>query len=342
MADDGRLDARALAGRAPQHGKAPFEGRHRKLSKPFTVDGLSMPRHAAGHAEEGAEAVAAAKHLAAVSDTANTSHHTLDFTPARDHNEVAPETGTIETMSPERTRDSLGDDSRRGWGWRFFRDLIVVAALALLISIAVKAFLVRPYYIPSASMHHTLIEQDRVLVNLLAPNAVPLSRGDIVVFHDPGGWLPQTPPKRKDAPRAIVDGALETVGLKPEETDDTLIKRVIGLPGDHVVCCNAYGQLVINDVGISEPYAVLGGNKLASGMQFDVTVPADSYWVMGDNRYNSQDSRFHQDLPTRGFVSKHNVIGRAFMINLPVNRITILGNYPEVFATVPTRNPTTP
>ncbi|KAB1659578.1 signal peptidase I [Pseudoclavibacter chungangensis] len=221
----------------------------------------------------------------------------------------------------------------------FLRDVVVVIVLAVVISMLVKTFLIRPYYIPSASMSDTLVVNDRVLVNLLVPDLVAVNRGDVVVFIDPGGWLAPTSTPPKTPGQAIVDGALEAVGLKPEDSNNSLIKRVIGVPGDHVVCCNSYGQLVINDQAVSEPYVELGGNQAASGVAFDVTVPAESLWVMGDNRYNSEDSRFHQDLPTHGFVPMDNVVGRAIVLNWPLDRITILGNYPEVFAGVPSRDP---
>lgn len=235
--------------------------------------------------------------------------------------------------------DEDADGARRGGIGRFLRDLVVVAVLALAISVAMKTYLVRPYYIPSASMRETLVENDRVLVNLLVPEAMPLSRGDVVVFTDPGGWLPAPVQQVKPPVQAVVDGVLETVGLKPEDADNTLIKRVIGLPGDHVTCCNVYGQVEINEEPIEEPYVRLDGNAMASGIPFDVTVPADAIWVMGDNRYNSQDSRYHQELPTGGFVPMDVVVGRAVVINLPLDRVTILGDYPEVFANVPSRDP---
>lgn len=235
--------------------------------------------------------------------------------------------------------DDNGNVVQRNTVGLFLRDLLVIAALALIISMVVKTFFLRPFYIPSASMNDTLIEEDRVLVNLLIPDLIDLSRGDVVVFEDPGGWMPVIEPPMKDPLEAFGDGVLETVGLKPEESTNHLIKRVIGLPGDHIVCCNAYGQLVINDIPVQEPYIVLGDNTAASGQEFDVTVPEDSIWVMGDNRYNSQDSRAHQDLPTGGFVPYEDVVGRAFAINWPADRMQFLGNYAEVFSDVPSRDP---
>lgn len=235
--------------------------------------------------------------------------------------------------------DDKGNVVQRNTLGLFLRDLLVIAVLALVISMVVKTFFLRPFYIPSASMHETLIEDDRVLVNLLIPGLFDLSRGDVVVFEDPGGWMPVVDPPEKEPLVAIRDAALETVGLKPEDSTNHLIKRVIGLPGDHVECCNAYGQLVINDVPIQEPYVELGDNTAASGIEFEVTVPEDSIWVMGDNRYNSQDSRAHQDLPTGGFVPYENIVGRAFAINWPLERMQFLDNYSEVFSDVPSREP---
>lgn len=235
--------------------------------------------------------------------------------------------------------DARGRVVRRDSMGHLLRDFVVIAALAILISIVVKTFFLRPFYIPSASMHPTLIEDDRVLVNLLVPGAFPLERGDIIVFTDPGGWLPPISNPEKTPLQSFGDGALELVGLKPEDSANHLIKRVIGLPGDHVVCCSATGQLIVNDVPISEPYLQLNGNAAASGVEFDVTVPADSLWVMGDNRYNSEDSRYHQDAPTLGFVPMADVVGEAFLINWPLHRMQFLGNSPETFALVPKRDP---
>ena len=234
--------------------------------------------------------------------------------------------------------DAKGNVVRRDTVGHFVRDLLVIAALAIVISMVVKTFFLRPFYIPSASMHPTLLEGDRVLVNLLVPSPMGLQRGDVVVFQDPGGWLPTAPKPQKPFAQALLDGALETVGLKPEDADNHLIKRVIGLPGDRIVCCNDYGHLVINGIAISEPFTIVPTNQPASGMEFDVTVPADAVWVMGDNRYNSEDSRYHQDLPTGGFVPFENIVGHAFLINWPFDRLQFLGNHPESFATVPKRD----
>ena len=197
-------------------------------------------------------------------------------------------------------------EPKRG-GLRFLRDLVIIVVVALLASFLVKAYLVRSFYIPSASMQNTLLVGDRVLVNELVPGVVPLQRGDVVVFQDPGGWL------------GMGQG-------------DDLIKRVIGLPGDTVECCNDFGQMSVNGVPLDEPYVNLPpGETRVSADDFSVTVPADSLWVMGDNRYNSKDSRYNGATPSKGFVPMSDVVGRAFVISWPTDRWTWLGDYPDVF-----------
>jgi len=214
----------------------------------------------------------------------------------------------------------------------FLRDAAIVIVIALVASFLIKTFLVRSFYIPSGSMEDTLQVNDRILVNELVPNVVPIARGDVVVFEDPGGWLLARP----DSDPGWFLGLLEAIGLAPSNADDHLVKRVIGLPGDHVVCCNALGQITINDVPIQEPYLKLPpGQQAASTVPFDVTVPDGFLWVLGDNRDQSSDSRYHQDAPSHGFVPMQNVVGRAFAINWPLNRIGWLENYPAVFGAVP-------
>ncbi|WP_423924177.1 signal peptidase I [Frigoribacterium sp. 2-23] len=187
---------------------------------------------------------------------------------------------------------------RRGGPWRLLRDLVVVVLVALLVSWGVRSFLVRSFYIPSASMEDTLQIGDRIVVNELVPRFADLKRGDIVVFDDPGGWL----------------------GYGGQGEQD-LVKRVIGLPGDHVSCCDADGHLLVNGTPLDEPYLLLpAGQARASLTDFDVTVPDGALWVMGDNRNHSGDSRAHQTGPYAGFVPIDHVVGRAFVITWPIDR----------------------
>jgi signal peptidase I len=230
--------------------------------------------------------------------------------------------------------------SRQKGALLFLRDILVIFVVALLVSFLVKTFLVRSFYIPSASMEQTLQIDDRILVNELVPDVVGLERGDVIVFRDPGGWLPPSPDPDVPPLTAAADWVLSLIGLSASDSDDHLIKRLIGLPGDRVVCCNALGQMSVNDVPLSEPYITLRpGTTDVSEVAFDVVVPRNSLWVMGDNRYNSRDSRYNREQPGNGFVPVDNVVGRAFVISWPTAHWDWLDNYPEVFAGVPDSEP---
>ena len=178
---------------------------------------------------------------------------------------------------------------------------------------------------------------DRVIVNELVPDIMPLSRGDIIVFRDPGGWLPASSASTSDGNPVTAAGEwlLSLFGLASPDSNEHLIKRVIGLPGDTVVCCTPTGELTINGTPIIEPYINPNTEGVASKIEFSVTVPEGALWVMGDNRNNSADSRFHPDQPGRGFVGIDDVVGRAFVISWPVDRWEWLSNYPDVFQNVP-------
>ena len=219
----------------------------------------------------------------------------------------------------------------------FIRDLLVIFVVALLISFLIKTFLVRSFYIPSGSMETTLLINDRIIVNQLEPKLIPVERGDVVVFRDPGGWLLPQAPLEQNPVVAAVDWVMAAVGLAAPDSNDHLIKRVIGLPGDHVTCCNPLGQMSVNEVPLSEPYVTLpAGETRVSQDDFDVVVPDGSLWVMGDNRYNSKDSRYNTETPGKGFVPIDNVVGRALVISWPTSRWAWLDDYPEVFQGIPT------
>ncbi|WP_432489152.1 signal peptidase I [Kineococcus sp. SYSU DK018] len=172
------------------------------------------------------------------------------------------------------------------------REVVLVVAVALVVSLVVKTFLLQAFFIPSQSMEQTLDIGDRVVVGKLAPGLFALHRGDVVVFSDPGGWLPPSPPAERGPVGAAVAGALMFVGLLPEDSDEHLIKRVIGLPGDHVAS-DGQGAITVNDIPIDESDYLAAG-VAPSEKPFDVTAPADRLWVMGDNRPQSADSREHR------------------------------------------------
>jgi signal peptidase I len=220
----------------------------------------------------------------------------------------------------------------------FFVDTIVILLSALLISFLIKTFLLRSFYIPSGSMFETLQINDRIVVNELVPNVIPLQRGDVVVFKDPGGWLSFNPAKK---PTSLIghvsEWLLSVTGLSAPDNDQHLVKRVIGVGGDHVICCDAKKHITINGKAITEPYIANGSD--ASRTPFEVTVPKGSYWVMGDNRGNSEDSRYHPDTPGKGFVASKYVVGRAFIISWPAPHFKWLDNYADVFKNVPAPKP---
>lgn len=230
-----------------------------------------------------------------------------------------------------------GDSTSTGFGrslLRFLRDLLVILLVAFAFSFLLKTFLVRSFYIPSGSMQHTLEVNDRILVNQLVPNVVDVQRGDVVVFKDPGGWL-SLPTSATTPSPTPVERLLQVVGLAADTSSDYVVKRVIGVGGDRVECCDASGRVTVNGVPLEEPYAVIpDGTTRASGIDFDVTVPEGAVWVMGDNRYSSLDSRYHQDQPGKGFVLEEEIVGRAFVLNWPFSRFTWLDNYPVTFTGV--------
>lgn len=228
------------------------------------------------------------------------------------------------------------DQRSRSKGWKLFlRDVLLIFLAALVISFLIKTFLIRSFYIPSSSMEQTLHIDDRIIVNQLTPELMPLEHGDVVVFRDPGGWLSPMHTEPANWFVGAVDAVLSFVGLTAPDSNDHLIKRIIGMPGDTVVCCNDFGQLEVNGVPLDEPYITIpDGSTKATRDDFEVTVPEGSLWVMGDNRYNSADSSFHKDDPSGGFVPIDNVVGRALLISWPVDRWTWLDNYPLTFSEV--------
>jgi signal peptidase I len=198
----------------------------------------------------------------------------------------------------------------------FIVELPFLVVFALFLAFLIKTFLVQAFYIPSGSMQNTLAIGDRVLVNRAAVwlGSQP-QRGQIVVFQDPGGWLTDEPAPSTN----IVTKVLTFVGVLPADDGD-LIKRVIGVGGDHVVCCNAQGDITVNGVALDETsYLYPGDSPDSGGNPFDITVPQGRLWVMGDHRSVSLDSRSHQDL-NGGTIPVSAVVGRADVIVWPVSQ----------------------
>jgi signal peptidase I len=230
--------------------------------------------------------------------------------------------------------DDTGDSPKRRGSrgvWLFVRDILFILVAALVISFVIKTFLIRSFYIPSPSMVNTLQINDRVIVSLLSPTLVPLQRGDVVVFTDPGGWLdsgdvvPQA--------QSPVTDVLAFLGLTAPDDNNHLIKRIIGLPGDHVKCCNVTGQITVNGVPLVEPYINLPtGVTRDDPYNFNVVVPKGDLWVMGDNRDESADSAYHYSRKdATPYIPLSDVTGKALLISWPINRWALLSNYPATF-----------
>ncbi len=202
------------------------------------------------------------------------------------------------------------------------KELPVLVVVALVVSLFIKSFLVQFFFIPSGSMENTLQIKDRVAVNKVPFISNTIKRGDVVVFRDPNNWLPEIVDYSTNKYLAKAKSALVTVGVLPNPAKQYLVKRVIGVGGDRVVCCTKDGNLTINGVEVIEPY-IFAGNK-PSEMNFDVTVPKGKLWVMGDHRGASADSRYHQEDINKGFVPVSKVSGRVVGVIWPFKNITYI------------------
>jgi signal peptidase I len=233
---------------------------------------------------------------------------------------------------PDQERPAPGGPGKRERKPRsFWRELPVLVVIALVIALVIKTFVVQAFFIPSSSMEDTLDIGDKVLVNKLVYHLRPIEPGDIIVFNGAGSWVPEPAPgpASSDPLVRLYDATLDPLfhsiaglfGTVPGQED--FIKRVIGVPGDHVACCNAAGDVTVNGVALHEQSYLYPGNP-PSMQSFSVTVPPGRLWVMGDHRDVSYDSRGHMEDPGDGTIPENMVIGRAFMIIWPPSRWRIL------------------
>jgi signal peptidase I len=193
----------------------------------------------------------------------------------------------------------------------------VLIVVALVLALIIKSFVIQAFFIPSASMQNTLEVGDRVLINKIVYHLRPIHRGDIVVFDGTGSWDLDNPPNSSNI---FSKGLSELEGIVGISHDSSIyIKRVIGLPGDNVVCCNAKGQVTVNGVALSESSYLYPGNS-PSATPFNITVGQGRLWVMGDHRAISYDSRGHMGSPGGGTIPESGVLGRAFVIIWPPSR----------------------
>ncbi|MEU8298240.1 signal peptidase I [Micromonospora sp. NPDC048909] len=197
----------------------------------------------------------------------------------------------------------------------FWKELPILLGVAILVAVLVRAFVLQTFFIPSPSMENTLQIDDRVLVNKLVYDFRSPHRGEVVVFKAPTEW-----------------------SGNPDGED--FIKRVIGVGGDHVVCCDPQERLVINGQPLDEPYifSMDGVRDKPADQEFDITVPKGRLWVMGDHRSASGDSLEHwqqsgQNI-TSATIDVDEVVGRAFTVFWPVSRATWL-SVPEQYDGIP-------
>jgi signal peptidase I len=214
----------------------------------------------------------------------------------------------------------------RKLGWRF---VLLALALALLISGVIRSLWLDVYYIPSASMEPLFGSGDRILVSRTDFQFEPVRRGDVVVFDGRGTFAPL------NSGNGPLQDAVSAAGhwLGVTGSDTTYIKRVIGLPGDHVVCCNGDQQLTVNGQVLAEPY--LYGGDVASKQKFSVIVPEGRLWLLGDHRSMSADSRSLLGAPGGGMVPLGRVIGRPVQIIWPLERFAAV---PRPAATTTTKD----
>jgi signal peptidase I len=219
----------------------------------------------------------------------------------------------------------------------FFKELAAVVVGAIIVASLLRGFVGQMFLIPSFSMKNTLQVDDRVVVEKLGG----IKRGQVVVFKDPGGWLTDSTARE----RGPIGKAFQFVGVMPDTSTEHLIKRVVGMPGDRVVCCDDTGRLTVNGQTLDEtPYLATEAGEVQvrpSTIAFDVVVPHGHLFVMGDNRSHSRDSRCHlndvQAGATKGqnaFVSQELVVGRAVAVVWPFDRRHRLP-IPDTFDTVP-------
>ena len=212
------------------------------------------------------------------------------------------------------------------WGW--IREVQIVLTSALVLSLLLKTFVFQSFWIPSGSMENTLQVRDRILVSLWRPGPLDLRHGDIVVFKDPGGWLGAFTEPDPTGVDKVWNNFATFIGLLPQDAGEHLVKRVIGLPGDTVSCDPADGIVNVNGVALVEDYLKPGTSSCSYA--WEVTVPDDRVWVLGDNRSNSADSRAHLGDPGGGMVPVDNVVGTAFITVWPFDHWQTLGDaYPE-------------
>lgn len=311
-----------------------------------TEDDTKSTREVVASAEASAASTGASESAAAASSSAkdvkksaaakNTEReettdkeNAADVETTKDFSEMTPKERrkAKRAEQAELTYSQAQEEGRLGeWFWVQAREGGTVILYALVIAFLVKTFLLRGFYIPSGSMEQTLQVNDRVFINVAGSYFSEPKRGDVIVFKDSQGWIPST--QKSSSP---LKDALSFAGILPDTSSNFLVKRVIGTPGD-VVESDGNGKIKVNGVEITEPYLYPGNPP--SEVPFKVTVPAGKYFVMGDHRSNSADSRYHISDGT-AFISKDDVQGNVFVVAWPLNHFGLLQDQSSVFSSIP-------
>jgi signal peptidase I len=210
---------------------------------------------------------------------------------------------------------------------KFWRELPVLVVIAIVLALVIKTYAVQAFFIPSGSMQNTLAIGDRVLINKIVYHTRGIAHGDIIVFNGDGSWDAVAPPQNPNPIARLVDALEGVVGIT--HGSDVYIKRVIGLPGDRVKCCDKQGRVTVNGVPLTEQGYLFPGNKPSTPFA-TVVVPPGHLWVMGDHRDVSYDSRGHEGDPGGGSIPESSVMGRAFVIIWPPSKWGFL-NIPATF-----------
>jgi signal peptidase I len=216
----------------------------------------------------------------------------------------------------------------------FWKELPILIVIAVVLAFVIRTWVMQAFYIPSTSMENTLLVGDRVLVNKVVYQIRDIERGEVVVFNGNGSWDDPntvTVPEPTNPVAGAFSWVQQQLGAAP--TGKESIKRVIGLPGDTVECCDEQNRILVNGVPLEED-AYLYPGSVASHTEFGpVEVPEGHLWLMGDHRAISYDSRLNQNNPGGGAVPIDHVVGRAFVIIWPFNQVGGLG-VPESFEAV--------
>lgn len=234
-----------------------------------------------------------------------------------DHDEGNTSTGSHPTPT-RRTGSKASRSSKNDKQLPIWQEMFLLLGIALVLAILIKAFFMQAFYIPSGSMNDTLVLNDRILVQKVSYWSGGPERGDVVVFEDPDNWLQPTDLRTANNP---VSKALELFGLYP--TGGHLVKRVIGVGGDTVKCCDERGRMLVNGTALNEESYLAKGEE-PSLISFKQKVPEGYIWVQGDNRSNSADSRVHLGNPGGGFIAEDKVVGKVFTVVWPWDHAKLL------------------